>query len=251
MKTIEYGSHNSQTVLLLHGGGLSYWNYHETALLLQDRYHVVLPILDGHAESDRDFLSIEENAREIIRFIDERFGGSVLLIGGVSLGAQITAEILSQRSDICRFAIIESASVIPMPLTHCLIGPMTRMSYGLIQQPWFAKLQFKALKIKPELFDVYYRDTCKITKENMVAFLQATSAYRVKESIGQTTAETYIFAGQKEQPQMLRSARLLHRMIPGSVPEILSGLYHGEFSINRAAEYADRLRKIVGDHTEP
>ena len=34
MQYVEYGAHNSQTVILLHGGGLSWWNYREVAQLL-------------------------------------------------------------------------------------------------------------------------------------------------------------------------------------------------------------------------
>ena len=46
--------------MLLHGGGLSWWNYRAEAELLSGRYHVVLPILDGHAESDHDFQALRK-----------------------------------------------------------------------------------------------------------------------------------------------------------------------------------------------
>ena len=82
MNVIEYGKQNSDIIMLLHGGGLSWWNYRAEAELLSDRYHVVLPILDGHEESDHDFTGIEENASRLISFIDRAYGGSVLLIGG-------------------------------------------------------------------------------------------------------------------------------------------------------------------------
>ena len=71
MKYVEYGTQNPETVILLHGGGLSWWHYRETARLLQEDYHVIAPILDGHAGSDAPFSSIEENAARIIAFIDE------------------------------------------------------------------------------------------------------------------------------------------------------------------------------------
>ena len=58
MKYVEYGQENKEVIILLHGGGLSWWNYREVAELLQDDYHVVLPILNGHAGSDKDFVSI-------------------------------------------------------------------------------------------------------------------------------------------------------------------------------------------------
>ena len=89
MRAREYGTEHSQVVILLHGGGLGPWNYREEAERLKAYYHVVLPILDGHAGSDRSFSTIEENARALIEEIDERFGGQVLLIGGLSLGGQV------------------------------------------------------------------------------------------------------------------------------------------------------------------
>ena len=153
MKVIEYGKENEKVILLLHGGGLSWWNYKEVAECLKNDYHVVLPILDGHTDSDRDFTDIEANASEIISYIDENFDGSVTMIGGLSLGGQILVEILSQRVDICQTALIESALILPMKMTHRLVAPMMDMSYGLIKKEWFAKLQFASLKMKPELYD--------------------------------------------------------------------------------------------------
>lgn len=245
MKTIEYGTGNKNVIILLHGGGLSWWNYREEAELLQKNFHVVIPILDGHAESDRDFTSIEENASELIAFIDEKYGGSVALIGGLSLGGQILVEMLSQRPDICNVAIIESALVIPMKMTHCLVKPMLDMSYGLIKQEWFSKLQFKSLKMKKDLYEVYYRDSCKITKENMISFLQANSKYSVDERITEIKAKVYIYVGQREQGKMIRSAKLLNQRIPKSVLKILPGMYHGEYSLNHARDYVEEINEVL------
>ena len=79
MKIIEYGKENEKVILLLHGGGLSWWNYREVAEHLKNEYHVVIPVLDGHANSDRDFTSIEANASEIISYIDENFAEPLTL----------------------------------------------------------------------------------------------------------------------------------------------------------------------------
>ena len=120
---IEFGQQNPNVIMLLHGGGLSWWNYREAAQKLAERYHVVLPVLDGHADSDTPFSTIEENAASLISYIDTHFGGQVLALGGLSLGGQIAVEMLSQRKDICRYALLESALVKPMKLTHALIEP--------------------------------------------------------------------------------------------------------------------------------
>lgn len=247
MEVVEYGKEDHDTIVLLHGGGLSWWTYREAAQLLQHRYHVIIPILDGHSGSSRSFTSIEDNASEIIEYIDKNCSGSVLLIGGLSLGGQILVDILSQRRDICKIAFIESALVVPMKLTHDLVRPMIEMSYGLIRQEWFAKLQFKSLRIQKELYNEYYRDTCQITKENLISFLQANSSYTVKEAIRHTQAKVYVFVGQKEHGKMIRSAHRLNRMIPGSFLEIKNKLHHGEYTLNHAKEYSDQIISI-SDH---
>lgn len=245
MKFFEYGKENAEKAVMLHGGGLSWWSCREAAELMADEFHVIIPILDGHAGSDRDFTTIEENAAEIIRHIDENFGGSVRLVCGLSLGGQILTEMLSQRGNICEYAVIESALVIPMKLTHFLVGPMLDMSYGLIKKKWFSKLQFRELKIKYELYEEYYRDSCMITKENMKAFLKANSCYEAKESLRKTSAKVFIFAGQHEQRKILLSAKRLNDMISGSSLQIFKGYYHGELSINHAPKYAEIINKAV------
>ena len=245
MKTVEYGKENKDVVMLLHGGGLSWWNYRAEAELLGGRYHTVLPILDGHADSEDDFGGIEENAERIISFIDRECGGSVLLIGGLSLGGQILTETLSRRGDICRFAVIESASVIPSKITNALIGPTFASGYGLIQKKWFAKAQFGYLRIRQELFDDYYRDTSKISKDNMIAFLKASAAYEMKLGIGNCRAMVRVVVGEKEQRKMIRSAQLLHEALPGSRLEKKAGLRHGEYSVNNPEMYVKELTEMI------
>ena len=238
---IEFGQQNPDVIMLLHGGGLSWWNYREMAQKLAEQYHVVLPVLDGHADSDAPFRTIEENASRLISYIDAHFGGRVLAIGGLSLGGQVIVEMLSQRKDICRYALIESALVKPMKLTAALIGPTFGMSYGLIKQHWFAKMQADYLGIPRALFDDYYRDTCKIRKGDMIAFLKANSLYTIKPSLSETTAKVKIVAGSREQKSIRDSAKMLYEAIPGSSVEILPGLRHGDLSLNKPEQYVKIL----------
>lgn len=106
MVTHTLGS-GPRTAVLLHGGGLSWWNYRAVAdLLAANGYRVVLPVLDGHAGSDRPFTSIEDNASELVAFIDRELGGRVDALGGVSLGAQVALDALAQRPLIAGRAVV-------------------------------------------------------------------------------------------------------------------------------------------------
>ena len=247
MNVIEFGKQNQNTILLLHGGGLSWWNYREVAKLLEKDYRVILPVLDGHGDSGVRFTTIEDNASGLIAYIDAHFGGQVTAIGGLSLGGQVALEMLSQRSDICRFALIESALVKPSKLTHALIGPTFGMSYGLVKQRWLAKMQAAYLGIPGELFDDYFRDTCAVTKVDMIAFLKANCVYEIKPALAATTAKVKIVAGAKEQRNILDSAKLLCKTIPGSELKILPGLRHGDLSLNKPELYVQILTDQIGE----
>ncbi len=245
MKTVEYGKDNKDVIILLHGGGLSWWNYKEVAERLADRFHIVMPILNGHSGSDAPFTSIEDNAKEIIAYLDENFAGHVLLIGGLSLGGQVLVEMLSQRNNICEFAIIESALVLPMKLTAALIKPAYDMCYPLIKKMWFAKLQFKALHIKAEYFEDYYADTVNISKKDMIAFLMANSNYSIKDTLADCKAKALVLVGSKEQSVMKKSAQKITDCLPTARLEVMKNYYHGDFSINHSEQYAEKLLKFI------
>ena len=242
MTVIEYGKQNKNVIVLLHGGGLSWWNYRDAAEILSADFHVVLPVLDGHG--GERFTSIEDNAARILSCIDEYFGGQVAVLGGLSLGGQIALEMLAQRPDICRSALIESVLVKPSRLTRALIGPTFAVSYGLIKQRWFARWQASYLGIPKALFEDYYRDTCAISKEDLIAFTQANCGYTLKPM--ETTARVKIVAGSREPRSILESAKMIHRAIPGSELAILPGLRHGDLSLNHPELYARILTDWKG-----
>ena len=243
----EYGDNSKDTIMLLHGGGLSWWNYREEAEKLKNSYHIILPILDGHSESDRNFTSIEDNAQEIVEYIINNYNGHIRLIGGLSLGGQILLEILSRKEDICDYAIVESALAIPMKATYKMIRPAFSMSYGLISKKWFSQMQFKSLKIREDLFSEYYRDTCKIGKEDMIAFMEANSKYKIKDSLQNTKAKVLVVVGDRERPIMKKSASIIHQKINESRMEVLPNYYHGDFSINNPQQYVIAINELIAN----
>ena len=241
MKVVEVGQENQDVIVLLHGGGLSWWQYQVQMDLLYENYHVVLPILDGHAGSDADFTSIEDNAKRLLDYIDKTYGGSVFLIAGLSLGGQILLEMLALRKNICQYAIVESAAIIPDKLTAGLVAPLFSMSFPLIKKKWFAKMQFCYLGIRADLFEHYYGDTVKLSKQNLIAFTKVSSLYQVKKNLKNSLARVRIIVGKKETKKMHASARYLHDLLPDSRLEIKAGLAHGQYAINQPDLYVKEL----------
>ena len=67
----------------------------------------------------------------------------------------------------------------------------------------------------------------------------------MKPGFQNTCAGVRIVVGEKEQKKMLRSAELLHEILPGSRLEIKDSLYHGEYSINHPELYVKELLEMI------
>lgn len=241
LKFMEFGAPGTPVVFLLHGGGLSWWSCRDVVSGLQDRYFVVTPILDGHGEDgETEFISIENSAQKLLRRIDERYGGHIFALCGLSLGAQITAEALAQRPGLAEYAVIESALICPLGFSH-LTQSAIRLTYGLVQRRWFAKLQAKSLALPDDMFEDYFADSKKISLKSLQNITRSNAAYTVKFTLRNTTAKVLVAAGEKEPTVMKKSAETLHETIPGSQLYLAPGLRHGELSIAHGREYAELL----------
>ena len=124
-------------------------------------------------------------------------------------------------------------------------GPIFAPGYSLVRKKGFAETQFRSLRIREDLFEDYYRDTSKISKRNMIAFLKANTEYELKPGIKNSRARVRVVVGEKEQKKMIRSAELLHEALPGSCLEKKTGLYHGEYSINHPERYVKELLENI------
>jgi len=247
MRVLAHGCENNETIVFLHGGGLGPWCFDSQAQLLREKYRVLLPVLDGHAGSDHPFDSVRNCAERVIDYIDAHCGGRVKAICGLSLGAQVAAQMLALRGDICEYALLESASVVPSRLTAALVDPMFRVSFGLIRKPWFAKLQFRYLRIREALFPDYYKDTCALRAEDLIAFTKASAQFSLPKGLDACTARVCVVCGAREQRSVKRSANLLHSRLQDSVLRFLPKLRHGEYALNHPQQYVKDLQHFLSE----
>ncbi len=241
----ESGNKNFPTIIFIHGGGLSEWSLIPIVDELQKNFHVITPIIDGHGEAAAEtFTSISDSADKLIDFIDTNYNRQVFAIAGLSIGAQIAAELLSRRDDITQYAIIESALVYPIKGITTFLVPSYQLFYGLIQKRWFSKLQAKSLCIPLNMFERYYQDSLKMSKQSLINITLSNGTYDLKETITNTKAKVLIIVGEKEISLMKKSAQRIHNKIPGSELYIAPGMKHGEISLKFPQKYINLLKNL-------
>lgn len=245
MKFKEFGNQNLPTMIFLHGGGLSWWSLEKIVNNLKNDYHIVTPIIDGHGDdSETTFKSIEDSARKLMNYIDINCKGKVFFIGGLSIGAQIVVEVLSRRKDIAEFAVIESGLVLPIAYTNLMVS-LSKVTYGLINKKWFSKAQAKSLYVPKDMFDKYYEESCKMSKESLANITRSNGKYIIKESIKYTQAKVLVIVGEKELKIMKESAIVINDAILDSNLYVAKGMNHGEFSLLNSDLYIQILRDFI------
>lgn len=189
MKFHEFGDSHNPHIMLIHGGGNAWWNYLRQARVLSEQYHVILPTLDGHGEEYAlSYKSTEESAGQCIEFIDQYCDGQLYLLSGVSLGGQIVIEMLSERKDITKKAIIDGCICYPQPrLADCCMLAVRYFSVLMFSKA-SCKLQLSMLRKVPklsfpeELEHYYLEDMPKLRKETLYTIYQTyMKDYMLKE----------------------------------------------------------------------
>ena len=233
------------TIIILHGGGLSCWALTGIVELLQSDYHVVTPIIDGYGDDfANDFISIEDSAKKLTSYIEQQCNGRVYALCGLSIGAQIVVEAMTQKADIAEFAVLESALVLPVKGTKTLALPTFKLFYGFIKMKWFARLQAKTLYVPEAMFEQYFYDSTRISKQSLINTVLSNGTYTLKSNIEKTNAKVLIIAGEKEINLIKKSAELLSTKIPNNVLSIMERMGHGELSMSHPMEYVRRIKEF-------
>ena len=207
MKFHEFGDKNLPSILLIHGGGSSWWNYLRQARILSHKYHVILPTLNGHGEEyQKDYISTEDSAQEILNYVRQNCGGKLFAVGGVSLGGQIAMELLSLDSDIAEKAIIDGSLCIPQPRLARSCNLLVSLFGKLMFSKSACKLQLSIMnKIYPQLAypdeikNYFIEDLPRTPIKTLVTIYKTYMGnYKLKNRISKSKAQALYIYGEKE-----------------------------------------------------
>lgn len=218
----EYGDLHKPLMMLIHGGGVGGWMWDKQVQYFSD-YHCVVPEL---INDDADF-SIEECAKKLLSLIEEKAENKRVMVIGFSLGAQIAIKMLSLQPQIIDYAIINSALVISSLIAEKLIRPFIQLSFPLIKNKSFAKLQAKTLYVDEEYFEQYYQDSSKMKLDTLIKILQENMSFAIPQNFSKAQCKILVTVGEKEKGNMKKSAVHLVNSNPNCNGVVLSNSGHG------------------------
>jgi len=246
MKFHEFGDKNNPHIMLIHGGGNSWWNYLRQARELSSRYYVILPTLDGHGDEYAiPYVSTEATADKLMDYINNNCGGKLFALSGVSLGGQIVIELLSRKPDLVEKAIIDGSVCYPTPnlAKFCILS--IKLSYKFLfsekackrQIALMPKMLLEKMLYPIEMQEFYMQEMPLLPKKTMLSIYHTYMHYQLKESLRDTKAQVMYWYGEKEMKCVKKSAKLFQSYVPNCEIYEAKGYNHGYLALYLPEEW--------------
>ncbi|WP_044640790.1 alpha/beta fold hydrolase [Risungbinella massiliensis] len=225
----EYGNKEAPMIVFLHGGGVSGWMWDQQVHHFSN-YHCLVPTLQGHGKRNKETtFSINSCAKEIIDLIEEKGAGKDVTLVGFSLGAQVAIEILGLAPDLIRYAVINSALVMPMSMRmiNYMVTPTIKLTAGLAKNRIFSRIQAKELYIGDDTFETYYQESANMNANTLVEILRENLRYDLPPNFSDCTAKILVTVGEKEKSIMKKSAVKIANSNTNSKCVVVPNIGHG------------------------
>ena len=118
-----YGTQGKPTLLLLPGLGVSHEIFLPLIERLQDKFYIVAAGVDGFLIGKPSrFTSVDDQAAQAIRYVQNELSGHVDIAYGLSLGGKILSRIMERNEIAIDHAIMDAAPLLPLP--NWLVDPL-------------------------------------------------------------------------------------------------------------------------------
>jgi hypothetical protein len=154
-------------------------------------------------------------------------------------------EILSKRSDIAKYAVVESALVVPCKKSiHSKLAAI-KLVYELSRQKWVARMRARALCVIPEAFSQYYQESLHISYASWSNVKKSKTEYAAPAALSMSNAKVLVIIGSEEIKAMDQSVRLFMNAVPDPHICIVPEMRHGELSLAHCTEYLALIKHFI------
>jgi pimeloyl-ACP methyl ester carboxylesterase len=242
-----------ESVLFLHGGGVGGWSW---ALQMEHlpEYHCIAPDLPGHglraATSAFTMRGAVEDASELIQ---SRARGGKAHVVGLSLGAQVGLQLVSDCPHLVRSAFLSGPLVLPrvspvvlleplvLPLSSALLAlymPFRNLKPVLHANMWATNI--------PKRFERPFSEDVRLRSvSGLMQTLEEYGRFRLPKKLHDVDVPTLMLVGEREPPIMHDSARAVVQAFPKSRGYRVARMEH-TWNLGHSGLFTATLRAWLG-----
>ena len=236
----KYGNPSGPTIVFLHALGTSGWMWHQPIKLLGD-FNCVVPDLPGHGKSNHiPWQSFSETARLISQVIQTHTDSGKAHIVGLSLGAYVGLQLLSEYQSVAERAILSGLHVLPMPNKRLMLL-MPYVLAPLIKSDLVVRLNAKGLNIPETQLEGYRHSFRQMSIPTFIKANRDASNFEMPKNIASIATPTLIIAGENEHSLIHQSQDTLSRVMKTAQSYVAPNMVHG-WSLEAPNLFAQTVR---------
>lgn len=249
----ETGKDNNETIIFLHGGGISGWMWDKQVEAFSD-YHCIVPDLPEHGKSvEVKPFTMKGAAEMIIDIIQNQARNGKAHIVGISLGAQIIVQILSRAPEVVDHALISGTLVRSVPHTESflkLLNYLIKVYEPVKDTEFFIKANMRTYNMPKSLFNEFKESTHLINSDSLNRILKENMLFKMPDSLEKAEAQVLVMTGEKDYKIIKESARDLLNVLPNSKGAMALKVGH-MWNIENPELFNNVLRAWITDKALP
>ena len=235
-----YGKQENPSLLLIPGLGVSSEIFLPLIELMKDKYYIVAVGIDGFLiGKESHFTSVNDQAGQIIRYVQGDLNGHLDVAYGLSLGGKILSRIMERNEILVDHAIMDAAPLLPLPKWS--VDPL-RYYQSLNVWTCYHWTGFWKFVFHSHYFDVLLDECKKVWPYGKGKAVRDgyKDVYTNKlESI--QGGHIYYWYGTKEAFVAKPQAEHLLKLFPDAHIEVFPKMNHGQLLIDHPEEIAARI----------
>ena len=205
----ETGSRYDETIIFIHGSAMAGWIWNGQVKEFGD-YHCIVPDLPEHGKSSNiKPFSINKSAEMISDIIRNNTNNGKAHLVGISLGAQIILQILSQNPELVDHAIISGTLIQNISHTESLLKLLfdTVTVYEPVKNTdFFLKANMRTYNMPKYHFDKFKESTLNIKNDSLNRILKENIIFKMPDEIEKIEVPVLVMTGEKDYKIIKESA---------------------------------------------
>jgi pimeloyl-ACP methyl ester carboxylesterase len=225
----ENGQSSSETIIFIHGLGISGWMWNEQLEFFHD-YHCIIPDLPEHGKSRAlNHFTIDDAAESIVELINEHAHNQLVHLVGISLGAQVVLQILSKAPELVNSAFISGALI----STNSNNATLLKSLYHTLEvyQPvknsdFFIKANMRTYNMPKRFYKEFKKSTASIENKNLEEILRENITFKLPIGLENLEVPLLVMVGEKDYKIIKKSALAIIEKLPESESAMACNVGH-------------------------
>lgn len=252
MKFHTFGDEKNQVMILLHGM-LNPWQiWEDAAAYFSKEYYVIVPELDGHTETEKSsFVSVEEEAEAIRKYVIENFDGKISALCGLSMGGRIAA-ILAGMPGISVDALVLDGA--PLQKLPGLFRTMIKNSYRMVIEKSKGRdpkiLERAKKEFLPERYlDAYLKVADHMDEENIPKIIDSVFRPFEFKAYGDQVRILFLHGTKGNEKVSAKAAKCMKEANPQTEIRCFQGYGHAQLASFEIDKWIQEVAAFLG-HAE-